>query len=78
MILTPRDELIPGAIIEIQTPQGVVSRAVKSNALGQFFITTPLENGEYIVSVEKDGHTFKPMTITLTGKIVEPLEVRSA
>ncbi len=77
MILTPKNELIPGAIVEIKTQQGTVSRAVKSNALGQFFITTPLENGEYVVSVEKDGYKFNQMSISLAGKIVEPLEVRS-
>ncbi len=77
MILTPKDELIPGAIIEIKTSDGHVLRAVKSNALGQFFITTPLESGSYIVEVEKDPFKFHPLTITLTGKIVEPIEVRS-
>lgn len=77
MVLTPNNELVPGAIIEIKTPQGHVSRAVKSNALGQFFITTPLESGDYIVAVEKDGFTFTPLTITLAGKIIDPIEVRS-
>jgi hypothetical protein len=77
MILTPKNELVPGAIVEIKTAAGHVSRAVKSNALGQFFITTPLDNGDYVVSVEKDNFTFRPLTISLTGKIVEPIEIRS-
>lgn len=78
MILTPSNDLIPGAIVEIKTSDGHVSRAVKSNALGQFFITTPLDNGEYIVDVEKDGYEFSPLTISLKGKVVDPIEVRSA
>jgi hypothetical protein len=77
MILTPKNELIAGAIVEIKTAAGHVSRAVKSNALGQFFITTPLDSGDYVVSVEKDNFTFRPLTISLTGKIVEPIEIRS-
>lgn len=78
MVLTQENELVPGAIVEIKTATGHVSRAVKTNALGQFFITTPLGNGDYVVSVEKDGFSFKPLAIQLTGTIVEPLEVRSS
>ena len=77
MILTPSNDLVPGAIIEIKTIEGRVSRAVKSNALGQFFITTPLPDGEYIVTAEKDGLVFSPQAITLTGKIVAQIEIRS-
>jgi hypothetical protein len=78
MVLTPNNDLVPGAIVEIKTANGHVSRAVKTNALGQFFITTPLNNGDYVVSVEKEGQTFRPVSIQLVGKIVEPLEIRSS
>lgn len=77
MVLTQKDELIPGAIVEIKTPEGHVTRAVKTNALGQFFITTPLANGDYVVSVEKESYEFIPLAIKLEGEIVEPIEVRS-
>lgn len=77
MILTPQNELIPEAIVEIKTTQGRVTRAVKSNALGQFFITTPLPDGEYVLSVEKEGYAFAPLGITLHNKIVDPIEIRS-
>lgn len=78
MILTPNNELIPGAIVEIKTLEGHVIRAVKTNALGQFFITTPLLNGQYVVTVEKGETVFTPLSITLNGTIVEPLEIRSS
>lgn len=77
MILTPQNDLIPEAIVEIKTIQGRVTRAVKTNALGQFFVTTPLPDGEYVLSAEKDGFTFSPLGITLHGKVVEPIEIRS-
>ena len=53
MVLTPDNNLITDAIVEVQTIDGNIVRAVKSNALGQFTITTPLKDGEYIISVEK-------------------------
>jgi hypothetical protein len=77
MVLTPRNELINDAIVEIIDGQGQVSRAVKTNALGQFFITTPLNNGNYSIITEKDNFQFSPLQIDLTGQAVEPLEIRS-
>lgn len=77
MVLTPEQEIIPNAIVEITTEKGDVVRAVKTNALGQFFITTPLASGKYVVAVQKTGLSFDPIKIELKNKIVEPLEIRS-
>jgi hypothetical protein len=75
MVLSPDQKIIAEAIIEIKNRQGLVARAVKSNALGQFFITTPLENGTYVVEAEKTGFTFEPQQLALTGEIVAPLQI---
>lgn len=77
MILTAKSELIEGAIIEIRTPDGQVARAVRSNALGQFYVTTPLTSGKYVLAVEKAGLHFEPLSIELKGKIVDPIEIHS-
>jgi len=77
MVLTPGNELITNAIAEIQTISGQIVRAVKTNALGQFFISTPLKNGDYVLIVEKPGFQFTPQHLKLTGKLVAPLEIRS-
>jgi hypothetical protein len=78
MILTPTHNLINDAIVEIvDSTTNRVARAVKSNALGQFFITTPLENGTYTISVEHDGYQFAPISLQLEGKVVPPIEIRS-
>jgi hypothetical protein len=49
---------------------------VKTNALGQFFITTPLANGEYVVEAEQDQMQFPSQSIVLTGELVDPIEIR--
>lgn len=77
MVLSPQNELVNDAIIEIKTTDGNVARAVKTNALGQFFITTPLASGSYFVQAEKDGYAFAPQQLTLSGKPVDPIEIRS-
>lgn len=77
MILTPQNELIPDAIIEIKDEQNRVVRAVKTNALGQFFITTPLKKGTFTIHTEHDNYQFNDLDITLNNEIVEPIEIRS-
>lgn len=77
MVLSNTNELIDGAIVEIHTKDGSVARAVRTNALGQFFVSTPLDKGTYVITVEKAGRQFEPLTIELKGKIVEPLEIHS-
>lgn len=77
MVLTPNNDLITNAIVEVQTLDGQIVRAVKTNALGQFFITTPLKDGEYNLIVEKPGFQFTAQHLTLSGEPLAPLEIRS-
>ncbi|PIY80318.1 MAG: hypothetical protein COY80_03560 [Candidatus Pacebacteria bacterium CG_4_10_14_0_8_um_filter_42_14] len=77
MVLSKDNELIPDAIVEIRTPEGKIERAVKTNALGQFFVTTPMKDGSYVIQAEKDGQEFPSQTITLGGSLVDPIEIRN-
>lgn len=77
MVLSANNDLLEGAIVEIKNTDGSITRAVRTNALGQFFVTTPLNKGKYVITVDKSGFTFEPISIELKGKILEPLEIRS-
>lgn len=77
MVLSPSNKILSDAIVEIKNQQGSIVRAVKTNQLGQFFITTALGNGKYIVDVEKDNYTFSSLQLELLGQPVDPLEIRS-
>lgn len=77
MILTPNQELIPDAIVEATDENGRVVRAVKTNALGQFFINTPLKEGAYTLQAEHERYQFQRQDIELENKPVEPIEIRS-
>lgn len=77
MVLNQRDEMIPGAILEIKNQSGRVERAIKSNALGQFFVTTPLKPNTYTITVEAEGYSFEPFVFATNNTILPPLEVRS-
>lgn len=78
MVLSSEGNLLENAVVEIIDENEEVARAVVTNALGQFFTTTPLKNGQYKVVVEKDGFEFQPKQITLTGEVVVPLELKGA
>jgi hypothetical protein len=77
MVVDPENKLIAKAIIQIKNQQNQVVRAVKTNSLGQFYITTPLSNGSYVIQAEKEGEKFEPQRIDIIGEIVDPLEIRS-
>lgn len=77
MVLDKDGKILESAIVEIRTIQGFPARALKSNRLGQFFASTPLPTGDFEIIIEKDGYTFEPQKLTLTNKVVAPLEIRS-
>lgn len=77
MVLTPQNDLINDAIVEIKNEAGNTLRAVKTNALGQFFISTPLPIGNFVVVTEKDSMQFPPIQLTINNSVVKPIEIRS-
>lgn len=77
MVFTPDGKILPGAIVEVRNMKGEVARAVKTNPLGQFFITTPLDTGEYIIVTEKSGYAFTNQQLVLNNTIVDPLQIVS-
>lgn len=77
MTIDQQNQSIGEAIIEIKTEQGRIVRAVKSNPLGQFFTTTPLQSGKYFIETEKEGFSFPVLTIVLKNKVVKPIAIRA-
>lgn len=77
MVLTPQNELVNDAIVEIKSAAGDTLRAVKTNALGQFFVTTPLADGTYTIHTEKEDMSFSPVSVTLANAVIDPIEIHS-
>jgi len=69
-------KIIEGAIMEIKDSNSRPVRALKSNKAGHFIIVTPLTNGKYEISVEKDGYTFEPVSFEAKGEIIPPIAIR--
>ncbi len=73
MVVNQKQELLPGAIIEVALNSGQVVRVVRTNALGQFFVTTPLPNGSYVLRAEVDGLQFAPQSLEVIGQTIAPI-----
>lgn len=69
-------KIIEGAILEIKDSLGRPVRALRSNKAGHFIIVTPLQNGKYEVTIEKDGFMFEPISFDAIGEMIPPIAIR--
>jgi|GEM_PF-4258752 len=76
IIKDKQGKLVVGAVVIIKDEGGDPVRALKTNSLGQFVISTPLPNGSYNIEVKARGKNFAIIKTVLTGGIVSPVEVR--
>ncbi|MFC1722239.1 PrgI family mobile element protein [Patescibacteria group bacterium] len=70
-------EAQPGIVLLIKNHKGESVRALKTNALGQFSISTSLVNGLYTIEVGSsvDGQTFDIITVEVKGEVIPPIEI---
>jgi hypothetical protein len=70
-------EAIPGVVLLIKNHKGESVRALKTNAIGQFSISTPLGNGLYTLEVGSsvEGLTFDIITVEVKGEVLPPIEI---
>jgi len=77
LVVDKNNTPLENIIMVIKDSKGIPVRALKTNKLGQFLSATPLTNGNYVVELESDFQTFKPHSLSLEGKILEPLKIVS-
>lgn len=70
-----RENYLEGVVAVIYDKEGLPVRALKTNKLGQFSGSTPLQNGTYTLELEKDNYTFDVLQIELTGGVLPSLVI---
>lgn len=75
-VIDENRKIIENAILEIKDTGGRPVRALRSNKAGHFIIVTPLSNGRYEITTEKDGYTFEPVSFETEGKIIPPIAIK--
>ena len=78
VIVDQTGKLVENAIIQIVSADGIPARAMKTNSLGQFYTSTPLSPGTYVIEIDKDGLTFAPQNIIINDTIVSPIELHAS
>lgn len=76
-VMDSEGKIIEGAILEIKDSQSRPVRALKTNKLGHFMIVTPLLNGRYELTTEKEGFNFEPVVFETKGSIISPIAIRA-
>jgi hypothetical protein len=71
------NNFLPGVLVTVKDKDGTPLRALKTNRLGQFAASTPLDNGVYFVEIEDPRlrYVFDRVQITLNGSVVPALEI---
>jgi len=69
--------LLTDTILVVKDKNDEPVRALKTNVVGQFAISTALPNGTYLMEVEKEGYEFDYIEVKLNGEILAPIEIRS-
>jgi hypothetical protein len=74
-----QNSMLPEILITIRDKEDIPLRALKTNRLGQFAASTPLQNGVYVVEVEdpRKRFTFDRAQIPLNGGVLPPIEIRA-
>jgi len=77
VVLSPEKRILPQCLIEVKNDQGTTVRALKTNKLGQFFMGSPLPNGQYQLLVESEDYNFDIIKLKAEGKIIPPLKIKA-
>lgn len=67
--------LLEGVVVIIHNKDGLPVRALKTNKLGQFTGATPLPDGTYTITLEKDGLDFDVLQVQLDSTTLPPLSI---
>ncbi len=67
-------DLLEGEMVIIEDSDGDPVRALKTNKLGQFAVSTPLPNARYTVKVNKGN--YKPAKVKTDGSVLDPIVFR--
>lgn len=77
LVTGPEGDLLLGVILIIKDSQGNPLRALKTNKVGQFLVSTPLPNGIYTIELEKEDESFDIIEVELKGDVLPALEIKA-
>ncbi len=76
-VMTSDGKIIEGAVLEILDSEGRSVRALRTNKAGHFLNVTPLMDGKYKLTIEKEGFSFEPIEFTAANNIIQPIAIHA-
>lgn len=67
--------IIQDTIVIIKNSDNDPVRALKTNALGEFEVSTPLDEGSYKIEAIKEGFSFTPIEVNASGQVINPVKL---
>jgi hypothetical protein len=77
IVQSQEGNLLEETIVLVKDKNNIPVRALKTNRLGQFVISTPVSNGSYRIEAEKDGYLFDIIDVEAKGVIVPPITIKA-
>lgn len=77
VVLDPQNKQLAGVLVSVKNADKMTVRALKTNQLGQFASSAPLDNGVYYVEIDDPTgkYDFDIIKITFSGGPAKPLEI---
>ena len=69
--------LLEETIVLVKDKNNIPVRALKTNRLGQFVISTPVPNGTYRIEAEKENYLFDIIEIEAKGDVIAPITIKA-
>lgn len=75
-VFDQRGAPMEGVVLVIKDKTSNSVRALKTNRVGQFIVSTPLEDGTYYLEFEMPNYSFNTYEIDLAGVVIAPLTIK--
>lgn len=76
-VLDEEGHTVEGSLLLIKDSKGNPERALKTNRLGKFSTTTPVENGRYTIETRYQNKKFDVVNFTAEGRPIKPITIKA-
>jgi hypothetical protein len=79
IVVDESGKTLEGVLLIIKNDKGDPVRAIKTNMIGQFVLSTPVLNGIYTIEVNSgkiEGQSFGIISVETKGEVLPPVEIR--
>jgi myosin heavy subunit len=77
VVIDAQGQPLENTLVIIRDQDQKPQRALRTNKVGEFIVSSPLASGTYRIETQKEGFNFDIMEIELAGKVLQPIEIKA-